>query len=101
MTSDLESVVNAELETLGYGLVLLRRGGTRSRPVLEIRIDRQDGRPVTVGDCATASRAIEARLDVAVEGAPVLGSARYELQVSSPGDARRRPAAGEVEERGT
>ena len=96
MMSDIESVVTAALEALGYGLVLLRRGGTRSRPVLEVRIDRHDGSPVTVGDCARASRAIEARLDSVVDGAPLVGSSRYELQVSSPGDARRRSAAGEV-----
>ncbi len=95
MMSDIESVVTAELEALGFGLVLLRRGGTRSRPVLEVRIDRRDGSPVTVGDCARASRAIEARLDTVVDGVPLVGSNRYELQVSSPGDARR-PAAGEV-----
>jgi len=91
MMSDLESVVTAELEVLGYGLVLLRRGGTRSRPVLEVRIDRHDGSPVTVGDCVRASRAIEARLDTAGDDGSLVGSSRYELQVSSPGDAR--PAA--------
>ena len=93
MRSDLEAVVNTELGGLGYGLVLLRRVGTRTRPVLEVRIDRQDGAPVTIGDCVRASRAIEARLDAGFDGIG-LGSGRYELQVSSPGDARRQPDAG-------
>ena len=92
MTYDLEAVVNTALEGLGYGLVRLRRAGTRSRPVLEVRIDRQDGRPVTIGDCVRASRAIEARLDSGFDGSG-LGSNLYELQVSSPGDARRDPGA--------
>jgi ribosome maturation factor RimP len=93
MTSDLEAVVNTVVEDLGYGLVLLRKGGTKSRQVLEVRIDRLDGAPVTIGDCVRASRAIEARLDAGADGIG-LGSGRYELQVSSPGDVRRRPDAG-------
>lgn len=68
---------------MGYDLVELRRGGSRSRPILDVRIEREDLTPVTVADCARASRAIEALLD---EGA-VLGE-RYELQVSSPGIER-------------
>jgi ribosome maturation factor RimP len=91
MTSELEPVVSAELARLGYGLVRLRRGGTRSRQVIEVRIDREDGEPVNIGDCVRASRAIEARLDALADG-PGLG--RYELQVSSPGDAKRAPVAG-------
>ena len=88
MSLDLESVVRHELDALGYDLVLLRRGGTRSRPLVEIRIDRRDGERVSVNDCARASRAIEARLD-ADTATPFFGGGRYELQVSSPGDAKR------------
>ena len=87
--TDLEALVDSELDALSYDLVLLRRGGTRTRPVLEIRIDRRDGAPVSVADCVRASRAIEARLDA---GEAPFGGGRYELQVSSPGEARRRPA---------
>ncbi len=89
MSLELESVVKHELDALGYDLVLLRRGGTRSRPLVEIRIDRRDGERVSVSDCARASRAIEARFDADAATTAFLGGGRYELQVSSPGDARR------------
>lgn len=78
---ELEVVAREELDGAGYDLVELRRGGTRSRPLLEVRIDRRDGQPVTVEDCATASRRLEARLD-----AGRLVAEQYVLQVSSPGD---------------
>jgi ribosome maturation factor RimP len=88
MNDALEHVVIQELEVVGYDLVELRKGGTRSRPVLEVRIDRRDGERVTVDDCARASRAIEARLD-----AGDLVSERYVLQVSSPGERPLRTPA--------
>jgi hypothetical protein len=89
MKKDLESIVEREVDTLGYDIVLLRQSGTRSRPVLEIRIDRRDGERVSIADCARVSRAVEARLDAGVGDAAIFGGGRYELQVSSPGDARR------------
>jgi ribosome maturation factor RimP len=49
--------------------------------LIDVRIDRRDGNRVTVGDCATVSRAVESRLD----GSNIV-SENYELQVSSPGD---------------
>jgi ribosome maturation factor RimP len=102
MGQDLEAVVNSVLDALDFDLVLVRRGGTRSRPTIEIRIDRRDGERVSVGDCVRASRAIEARLDAAVDDAVPFGGGRYELQVSSPGDARRgTPAPLAATEQGT
>ena len=84
MNDKLEGVVVAELDTLGFDLVELRRGGTRSRPVLDVRMDRRDGSKVTIEDCVRASRAIEARLDAD----EALISGRYVLEVSSPGVER-------------
>ncbi|MEO6876859.1 MAG: ribosome maturation factor RimP [Gemmatimonadaceae bacterium] len=81
MKDALEAVVLSELDAVGYDLVELRRGGTRSRPLIEIRIDRRDGVAVTVDDCALASRALEGRLD----GSDLV-SPQYVLQVSSPGE---------------
>ena len=81
MNDELEHVVVQGLAEVGYDLVELRQGGTRTRPVLEVRIDRRDGEKVTVDDCARASRALEARLD----GSGLVGE-RYVLQVSSPGE---------------
>jgi ribosome maturation factor RimP len=88
VNDELESVVTQELEAVGFDLVELRRGGTRSRPVIEVRIDRRDGEKVSVDDCARVSRALEARLD-----AGGIVSERYVLQVSSPGDRPLRTSA--------
>jgi ribosome maturation factor RimP len=79
----LEDVVRATVESLGYDLVELRKGGSRSRPVVDVRIERQDRAPVTVDDCTRVSRAVEARLD-----AGALVGERYVLEVSSPGVER-------------
>ena len=81
MNDELEHVVVTGLDEAGFDLVELRKGGSRSRPVLEVRIDRRDGEKVTVDDCARASRALEARLDTSA-----LVAERYVLQVSSPGE---------------
>ena len=85
MNDALERIVMEELERLGYDLVEVRRGGSRSRPLFDVRIDRRDGKTVTVDDCAGVSRAIEARLDA---GGVVIDG-RYVLEVSSPGLDRR------------
>jgi ribosome maturation factor RimP len=88
VNDELQRVVIEELDRVGFDLVELRRGGTRSRPLIEVRIDRRDGAGVTVDDCARASRALEARLD----GSDLVGE-RYVLQVSSPGErAIRTPS---------
>ncbi len=89
MREVVEPVVAQELDTLGFDLVELRRGGSKSRPVLELRIDRRDGTKVTIEDCARVSRAVEARLE-----ADALVSEQYVLEVSSPGADRplRTPA---------
>jgi ribosome maturation factor RimP len=84
----LEDVVVAELDAVGFDLVELRRGGTKARPLIEVRLDRRDGAPVSVDDCAVASRALEARLD-----GSELVSPQYVLQVSSPGERPLRSAA--------
>jgi ribosome maturation factor RimP len=77
----LEAVVIAELDAVGFDLVEIRRGGTKHRPLIEVRIDKRDGGSVSVDDCARVSRLLEARLDESG-----LVPERYELQVSSPGD---------------
>ena len=77
----LEAVVIAELDAAGFDLVELRRGGTKGRPLVEVRIEKRDGGGVSVDDCARVSRALEARLDNSR-----LVAEQYVLQVSSPGD---------------
>jgi ribosome maturation factor RimP len=81
--SELEVVVESRLDELGFDLVDVRRGGSRSRPIVEIRIDRRDGATVTVADCARVSRGLEEWFDA--PGHTALLGDRYELQVSSPG----------------
>ena len=83
-----ESLVEAfrtRVEELGFDLADLRIGGTAQRPLVQVRIDVLPGggdeaRGVTVADCATVSRALEAWLDAGGQ----LGT-RYILEVSSPG----------------
>lgn len=84
MNQVIEALVNEELALLGYELVELKVGGSKGRPVLDVRIDRVDRQKVQVGDCEKASRAIEARLDAS----PTVLTARYVLEVSSPGMER-------------
>jgi ribosome maturation factor RimP len=79
----LEGLVTATLDEMELDLIELRRGGSRSRPTIDVRVERRDGQPVTVDDCARASRALEVRLDA--DGG--LGE-RYVLEVSSPGVER-------------
>jgi ribosome maturation factor RimP len=79
----LEGLVTATLDEMQLDLIEVRRGGSRSRPTIDVRVERRDGQAVTVDDCARASRALEARLDA--DGR--LGE-RYVLEVSSPGVER-------------
>jgi ribosome maturation factor RimP len=83
VNESLEDVVKQEVDALGFELFELRRGGSRQRPVLDVRIDRRDEQKVTVEDCTRVSRALEARFDTSGQ----LGD-RYVLEVSSPGVER-------------
>ena len=83
MLSDtLIEAFRTRLDALGFDLADLRIGGTPNRPLVQVRIDKPPPAVggVTVDDCATASRALEAWLD----GDGPLGN-RYVLEVSSPG----------------
>jgi ribosome maturation factor RimP len=83
MNGTLEDIVASEIKPLGLELFELKLGGSKGRPVLDVRIEREDGRTVTVEDCATASRTIEAKLDE-----ENFGGREYVLEVSSPGVER-------------
>ncbi|MGQ0537326.1 MAG: ribosome maturation factor RimP [Gemmatimonadaceae bacterium] len=83
MRSELETFLEQEVSALGYDLVEFRRGGTRSRPLLDVRIDRRDGVKVSLDDCAEVSREVEKRLDDLR-----LAGDDYVLEVSSPGVER-------------
>ena len=82
----LEQSLERRVEELGYEFVELERAGSKTRPILRLRIDRPGATPgngVTVDDCTRVSRALESWLD----GEDVLGG-RYVLEVSSPGVER-------------
>ena len=72
------------LSSLGFYPVQVDWAGSRNRPILRLRIDREAlDRAVSLDDCATVSRALEAWLD-GDERVPE----RYVLEVSSPGVER-------------
>jgi len=78
--------LEAEIERLGFEFVDLERGGSKTRPVLRIRIDKpgsEPGRGVTIEDCTMVSRALEKYLEERTS----VGD-RYVLEVSSPGIER-------------
>src|SRR3989442_4187583 len=85
LSDSLVESFRSRLEALGLELADLRIGGTQARPLVQVRIEWPDASPrrVTVDDCATASRVLEAWLDA--DGP--LGR-RYMLEVSSPGVER-------------
>src|SRR2546426_8160624 len=92
LSDSLVESFRARLEELGLELADLGIGGTQQRPLVQVRIEWPPASPagpdaqprwVTVADCATASRVLEAWLDA--DGP--LGR-RYMLEVSSPGVER-------------
>lgn len=83
MNGTLEDLVASEIKPLGLELFELRLSGSKGRPVLDVRVERQDGEKLTVDTCAAASRAIETKLD-----SQDFGGKRYVLEVSSPGIER-------------
>jgi len=81
LSDSLVESFRARLAPLGLDLADLKIGGTSHRPLVQVRIEWDaPAQRVTVDDCATASRALEAWLDA--DGP--LGR-RYILEVSSPG----------------
>jgi len=86
MADELERHIAERVTGLGYELVELERAGSKSRPILRVRVDvpgSEPGAGVSVDDCARVSRALEEYLDSAAEI-----SDRYVLEVSSPGVER-------------
>ena len=88
MEEQLSSEIEARVAALGYELVELEQAGSKTRPILRLRIERagaaeESDKPqpgVTVEDCTRVSREVEAFLDERDDL-----SERYVLEVSSPG----------------
>lgn len=80
-------IIADTMQTLGFSIVRLRLSGGGESPgatkVLEILIERLDGKYVSIGDCRSANINISALLDVE----DVITS-RYNLEVSSAGVER-------------
>jgi ribosome maturation factor RimP len=87
----IELLVKAPLHAEGFDIVRVVLSGDH-RPKLQIMVERQDGAPVDVDDCAQASRLVSAVLDVED---PLSGP--YVLEVSSPGIDRPLTRLGDFE----
>lgn len=80
----LDQAIESRVAASGFELVELERVGSKTRPILRLRIDKPGSDAgVTLEDCARVSRELEAYLDEN----PTLGE-RYVLEVSSPGVER-------------
>jgi len=90
-THRVEELIAPSLEALGFELVRASYGGP-GRPTLQIMIERHDREPLTVENCAAASRSVSALLDVED---PIGGA--YNLEVSSPGLDRPLTRIGDFE----
>ena len=75
----IERAIAPVLAAMGYEVVRIRLGGGM-QTVLQVMIERADRVPLTVDDCAAASRAISAQFEN-----DNLPAADYALEVSSPG----------------
>jgi ribosome maturation factor RimP len=75
----LEALIAPVAGDLGFDIVRIRLSGEKRRR-LQVMIERRDGGPMVVDDCAKISRAVSPVLDMED---PVSGA--YSLEVSSPG----------------
>ena len=75
----IEQTIAPTLAAMGYEIVRIRLGSGR-QTVLQVMIERADRAPLTVDDCAAASRSVSARLEE-----EKLPAGEYALEVSSPG----------------
>ncbi|MCD6035855.1 MAG: uncharacterized protein K0R63_1596 [Rickettsiales bacterium] len=76
----ISGIITPAIQSTGHEIVRVRYTGGGQRKTLQIMIERQDGTPVTVENCADVSHAVSAILDVED---PI--SDEYDLEVSSPG----------------
>ncbi|MFQ5984568.1 MAG: ribosome maturation factor RimP [Alphaproteobacteria bacterium] len=88
---DIEPLMTLTIEAMGYSLVRVKMMAKPGR-TLQVMVERQDGEPVSLDQCAEISRALSAVLDV---NDPIPG--RYHLEVSSAGIARPLVRPGDFE----
>jgi ribosome maturation factor RimP len=87
----IEAILAPSLRAMGYAIVRVQLSGSGS-PTIQVMIEREDGAPIGVEDCAACSHAASALLDVED---PVQGT--YQLEVSSPGIDRPLTRPGDYE----
>lgn len=87
LEEQINEIIEAPLEDMGFGIVRLRllnrSSGAHNMKVLEVLIERLDGVHISITDCKNASNHISAILDVE----DVIDS-KYNLEVSSAGIER-------------
>ena len=82
INKQIEIAIKDSLESRGYDLVQVNVFSS-GKTIVDISIDRTDGKPVSIDDCTNASRLVSAILDVEdiIKG-------KYNLNLSSPGEYR-------------
>ncbi|MEM7223469.1 MAG: ribosome maturation factor RimP [Pseudomonadota bacterium] len=89
--AQIDALIAPSLEAMGFQIVRVLLSGDR-RPKLQVMIERSADFGLSLDDCAEASRAISAILDVED---PIAGA--YVLEVSSPGIDRPLTRPGDFE----
>lgn len=84
-TAAVQSLIEPEVEDLGYRLVRVAMIGGTSDPTLQVMAERPETRQLDLGDCEKISRRLSEMFDgLEAEGRdPIEGG--YRLEVSSPG----------------
>ena len=80
LTQRITELLTPSLNNKGYLLVRVLISGADSGQTLQIMVEREDGKSMTVDDCESVSRLASTLLDVED---PI--SSRYLLEVTSPG----------------
>ncbi|MDR3448428.1 MAG: ribosome maturation factor RimP [Alphaproteobacteria bacterium] len=73
-------LTNAAIAAAGYELVRVRMTGNGKYAALQIMAERQDGKGMSVEDCAAISHIVTERMEAESDLA-----GKYDLEVSSPG----------------
>ena len=80
LTQRITELLTPSLNNKGYLLVRVLLSGADSGQTLQIMVEREDGKSMTVDDCESVSRLASTLLDV---DDPI--ASRYLLEVTSPG----------------
>ncbi|GAA4769483.1 ribosome maturation factor RimP [Citricoccus nitrophenolicus] len=88
-SAGLDALVSAAVGPLGLHLESTTVGGEPEQRVLTVVVDRSEGTEgLDLDELAEATRAVSVALDAAGEDLPGLGTAPYQLEVSTPGVSR-------------